>query len=135
MDFDRSRVGRVLVKRQKNSLAAPIPEVQSYALGGTPDGFTFEQEAEVLARQAMPTEQTAEEREAVLRALVQSAIADAGEGGASMTALEKTVKARAVDVREAARALAESDDSPVETQPGKGGHPRYFMPAEHRPQF
>jgi hypothetical protein len=123
----------VLVKRQKNSLAAPIPVVASFALGGSP--FQFAQESEGMARASMPTEQSPEERAGVLRARVQSAIADAGDEGASMTALESVVKARAVDVREAARALAESDESPVETRPGKGGHPRYFLPAEHRPQW
>jgi hypothetical protein len=108
--FARDLIGAVNVTLAKNSLAAPIPEVQRYRLGGSPEGFVFARDDEYVANVVSATGDE-------FLARVEQVITNAGPGGIEGTnALVEAVGANRGKVLRAAKDLIEDFASPITTR-------------------
>jgi hypothetical protein len=116
-DFDQETVGLIQLTRTKNSLAAPVPEVQQYRIGGSP--FTFEpvSETERLLTETKSSGSGMRDRvEAWIAANAGDLDVDPDAPGMTLSGIRDGVtgKDRAKD--DAARKCAADPDSPVYTR-------------------
>jgi hypothetical protein len=112
--FDRDKTGTMTVKRTKNTPAAPIPEEQTYEVGGDGDGgFTFRTGAAPLT----DGHRTAEHRQAALHRKILEAVHGADEPIAK-SQLAGTVGGRATNTMKAIDQLVE-DGSLTATASGR----------------
>ena len=129
--FDESCTGKMRVTLRKNNLAAPIPHVQHYRIGGTPDGFVFELVAPLEGDDAFAAmADTPGARWYELRGKVEAAIVEAGPEGLTQRQLIGMVKGREQAKKDAALDLVDDPESPVEVRSGPRGAIVYFATGE-----
>jgi len=119
--FDPETVGEVVVRRMKNNLGAPIPDVQRFAIGGSEDGFVFEPLA--FSEEDVNTPASTWNR---VRADVEARVVEAGEEGLTKNQLEGLVKGRAGMIRDGATDLTDDPTSPVQARAGARGAVVYY---------
>ena len=117
--FGREKVGRVTVERTKNTVSAPIPEKQSFHIGGDGEGgFVFEPaEPAIDPNYAAKAEQEENVRQAIVEVL-------RGEGTEISQSNLRTLVRGKVDggvadkrFNEIAREMASDDQHPVAVEP------------------
>lgn len=131
--FDRETVGKVTVTRRKNTLAAPIPSVQRYRIGGSPDGFVFERDESEDVFAAMEDEGGA--KWLAILDEVEAGILESGTQGTTTTGLRQVLDMRPGTITKACIALVEDESRPVERKAGsRAGSWIYFVTAASVPR-
>lgn len=108
--FGRDKVGRVSVEVTKNTVSAPIPEKQSFRIGGTDSGF-------VLERSADTTDPKAEKQAEVEQRIEREIEERLAKGPLNQTQLTHLVTGAKQTVLKVAKRMANSDMSRVELKP------------------
>lgn len=126
--FDREDVGEIELTRTKNTLAAPIPEVQRYRIGGSPFIFERVSDIEVLLDDSRngAYQATHSRVYAYIKKHAGDIEVDPKAVGLTMSGLREAVTGTNVHVSRAATEMSEEEPCPVYSKPGPTGKPKFY---------